>query len=202
MNNYVIGSNIKTLREKKGLTQAQLAEILNVSDKAVSRWETAKGYPDITLIEPLAKALGISVIELFSGSPVMNKNVSGNFLRSNFHICPVCGNVIHSLGEAVVSCCGMTLPPADIDETDETHKMSVELIDGEYYVTLPHEMTKQHYISFIAYVTTSKIDLVKLYPEGSAEARFFIRGDGYLYAYCNHHGLIRQKLSRRDLTKI
>ena len=64
MNPYVTGAVIKGLRERKGLTQAQLAARLQVSDKAVSRWETAKGYPDITLIEPLAQALDLSLIHI------------------------------------------------------------------------------------------------------------------------------------------
>lgn len=194
MNPYITGTTIKTLRERKNLTQMQLAEQLHVSDKAVSRWETGKGFPDVTLIEALAKALGISVAELFSGNTVQNRNISGNMLRSKFYICPICGNVVHTLGETMVSCCGMTLPAAAIDEADEAHEMQIEYIEDEYYVTIAHEMTKQHYISFIAYVTDSRVEMVKLYPEGNAAVRFLIRGDGYLYWYCNHHGLMRKKV--------
>lgn len=67
MDTYITGVTIKLLREKKGITQTQLADIIGISSKAVSKWETAKGLPDITLIEPLAKALGVSVMELISG---------------------------------------------------------------------------------------------------------------------------------------
>lgn len=197
MNTYVTGAAIKRLREAKGMTQTQLAEKLCVSDKAVSRWETGKGFPDITLIEPIAKALGISVIELFSGDFVSNRNTSGNMLRSKFYVCPVCGNVVHSIGETVVSCCGITIPATEAEDCDDDHRINVEIIDGEYYVTVSHEMTKSHYISFIAYVTTNKIEIVKLYPEGNAEASFFRRGEGYFYCYCNHHGLMRQKAERK-----
>ncbi len=66
MNQYVTGAMIRRLREKKNLTQQQLAEKLNVTAKAVSKWETNHGYPDISLVEPLANALGVSLIELFS----------------------------------------------------------------------------------------------------------------------------------------
>ena len=97
MNNYVTGSTIKTLRESKKLTQAQLAEMISVSDKAVSRCETGKGFPDISLIEPLSKALGISVIELISGDRIINKNVSSNMKGSILYVCPMCGNLIHSI---------------------------------------------------------------------------------------------------------
>ncbi len=197
MNNYITGNTIKNLREKKGLTQLQLANIINVSDKTVSRWETGKGFPDISLVQTLAEALGISVIELFSGQTVTNHNVSANMLRAGFYICPVCGNIMHSMGKAVISCCGITLPQMAVDEPDDDHKLNIEYIEDEYYITIDHEMTKQHYISFIAYVTSDRVNMVKLYPEGNAQTRFFIRGDGYIYYYCNHHGLMRQKISRK-----
>ena len=60
MNTYVTGSTIRQLREAKGLTQAELAGTLSVSAKTISKWETAKGLPDISLLEPLAAALGVS----------------------------------------------------------------------------------------------------------------------------------------------
>lgn len=198
MNNYVTGSTIKNLRESKKLTQAQLAEMISVSDKAVSRWETGKGFPDVSLLEPLSKALRISVIELISGDCITNKNISSNMQRSKFYVCPICGNVIHSMGEALVSCCGITLTCLEADKTDDSHFMNIEYIEDEMYITIKHEMTKQHYISFIAYVTTDKIEIKKLYPEGNAEARFFIRGNGEIYCYCNHHGLLKQKFQRKS----
>lgn len=197
MNTYVTGTTIKALREEKGMTQSQLAEKLCVSDKAISRWETGKGLPDISLIEPLARVLGISVIELFTGDCVSNSNVSSNMLRSKFYVCPICGNVIHSMGETVINCCGINLPPLEAEETDDSHQMKVEYVEDEYFVTVPHEMTKQHHISFLAYVTSDKLEIVKLYPEGNAQARFFIRGDGMLYCCCNHHGLMKQKIGRK-----
>ena len=98
MNQYVTGAVIKELRERAQLTQAELAAKLNVSSKTISKWETAKGYPDISLLEPIAKVFGISVTELISGNAVRNVNVAANMLRSNFYVCPVCGNVIHSMG--------------------------------------------------------------------------------------------------------
>ena len=98
MNQYVTGAIIKKLREEKGLTQSELAQKLNVSNKAVSKWETAKGYPDITLIEPLARILGVSVMELLSGNDIINQNRSFNMLRTKLYVCPVCGNVIFATG--------------------------------------------------------------------------------------------------------
>ena len=109
MNQYVTGAVIKELREKNHMTQAEIAEQLCVSDKTISKWETGKGYPDISLLEPLAKELNVSITELIAGNTVSNSNVSANMLRSKFYVCPVCGNVIHSMGEAVIHCHGKAL---------------------------------------------------------------------------------------------
>ncbi|WP_455500682.1 helix-turn-helix domain-containing protein [Gemmiger sp.] len=194
MNHYITGPAIKTLRERRGLTQAQLAEQLCVSDKTVSKWETARGLPDITLLEPLAAALRVSVPELLSGEAITNGNRSANLLRSKLYVCPVCGNILHAAGAAAVSCCGVALPPLEAETPDDAHTAKIEDIEHELYVQIPHEMTKTHYISFIAYVTGDRFELVRLYPEGDAAARFFRRGHGKLYWYCNKHGLFEQKV--------
>lgn len=194
MDNYITGATVRRLREEKGITQAQLAEQIGVSSKAVSKWETAKGLPDITLIEPLAKALGVSVMELMSGNTVVNKNISSNILRSRFYVCPLCGNIIRSTGETVVSCCGITLPALEAEDTDEFHEITVEKVEDERFITVSHEMTKNHFISFIAYLTSDRVQFVKLYPEGNAETRMQLRGRGYIYIYCNKHGLMKKKV--------
>lgn len=191
MNSYVTGSMIKKLREERNLTQSKLADIIGVSDKAVSKWETGKGLPDITLLENLAVALKVSVAELLSGETVTNGNRSFNMKRIKFYVCPVCGNVITGTGEAVVSCHGITLPPLEPEVQDEKHIISTQIIEDEYYVTVEHEMSKEHYISFIAALCDNELRLTKLYPEGNAEARFKRNRVEKLYAYCNKHGLFR-----------
>ena len=193
MNTYVTGTTIKQLREARNMTQLELAEKIGVSSKTVSKWETAKGLPDISLLQPLAQALGISLIELVNGEQITNKNISANMLRSKFYVCPLCGNVIHALGNAVVSCCGITLPPLDAEEADGDHMVTIEDVEDEHFITVHHPMTKAHYISFVAFVTSDRIQLVKLYPEGNAQTRLQLRGVGYLYYYCNRHGLFRKK---------
>ena len=194
MNTYVTGTTIRQLREARGMTQAELAEKIGVSSKTVSKWETAKGLPDITLLQPLAAALGVSVIELMNGEPIANQNVSGNMLRSKFYVCPLCGNIIHTTGAALISCCGITLPALEAEEPDDDHGVTVEHVEDEHFITVPHSMTKGHYISFIASVTSDRLQMVKLYPEGNAETRLQLRGRGYLYYYCNQHGLFRKKI--------
>lgn len=194
MDVYLTGATIKSLREKKGITQAQLADILGVSSKAVSKWETAKGLPDITLIEPLAKALSVSVMELMSGNAVINQNVSANILRSKFYVCPICNNIIRTIGDAIISCCGITLPPLEAEEIDSHHQIHIEKVEDEHFVTVDHDMTKGHFISFMAYLTSDRVQFVKFYPEGNAETRLNFRGRGYLYIHCNKHGLMKMKI--------
>lgn len=67
MDNTQFGAFIAQLRKEQGLTQKELADRLNVTDKAVSKWETGKGFPDVKLLEPLAQALGVSLVELMQG---------------------------------------------------------------------------------------------------------------------------------------
>ena len=194
MNHYVTGAAIKALREKKRLTQQQLAEKLSVSDKAVSKWETGKGFPDISLLEPLASVLQVSLPELLSGEQIINANRSANLLKSNLYVCPVCGNIFHSTGSAMISCCGVTLPPLEGEQADAAHQIQCEKIEDEIFVSTRHPMTKGHYLSFVAYCTGERFEIVKLYPESSVAVRFFSRGHGVLYWYCNHHGLFQKRI--------
>ena len=189
MNQYVTGAVIKELREKHHFTQSELAERLNVSDKTISKWETAKGYPDIALLESIAKVFGISVTELISGQAISNVNVSANMLRSKFYVCPVCGNIIHCMGEAVIQCHGVQLMPCQAEEADERHQILIQRVEDEYFVRIEHDMTKEHYISFIAALSGDTMQVIKLYPEGNAEARFNPRGVRNILFYCNQDGL-------------
>ena len=142
MNQYITGAVIKKLREKYNLTQAELAEKLSISDKTVSKWETGRGYPDISLLEAIAGVFGISIAELISGNEINNINVSANMLRSKFYVCPVCGNIIHSMGEAVIHCHGVLLTPCQAEQSDEQHKINIEITENDYYIKIDHDMTK------------------------------------------------------------
>ena len=201
MNRYVTGTVIRKLRESKGMTQEELAEKVFVSGKAVSKWETGQGFPDVSLLEPLARALDISVIELLSGEDIRNRNRAAHMGRGRFYVCPVCGNVIQTIGEAVVSCCGLTLPPCEPESAAGEHFIRTDIVEDEYYATLDHPMTKEHYISFLAAASDQGVQFVKLYPEGPAEARFKVDRVAKLYAYCNRHGLFEAKPTCRDTSK-
>ncbi len=176
------------------MTQSVLAERLGVSDKAVSKWETGNGYPDITLLEPIAKTFGVSLTELISGNTITNANVSSNMLRSKFYVCPVCGNVLHSMGRAVISCHGIDLNPLEAETADDRHEVTVSAVEDEYFVQIDHGMTKEHHISFIAALSSDRLQLVKLYPEWNAEARFKRSCIEKILFYCNRDGLYQTNL--------
>lgn len=134
------------------------------------------------------------MIELMNGESIRNANRAGNLLRSRFYVCPVCGNVLFGMGNAVVSCCGIVLPALEAEDADEDHWLKIENVEDEQFLTIDHPMTKAHYISFITFVTGDRMQLVKFYPEGNAQTRMQLRGRGWVYFYCNRHGLFRKKL--------
>ena len=194
-----VGGRVRELRAAHGMSQDDLAARVYVSRQTVSSWESGRGLPDISLVEGLAGALGVSVAELLTGEVRENANRAGNLLRTKSYVCPICGNVVTALGEGAFSCCGSQLMPQDAEDAPEEgpHAIKVERIEDEWYVTLDHPMTKNHFVSFIAYVTMDGMQLRKLYPEQSAEARFHIGSSGYLYVFCNRHGLFRVRTPRR-----
>lgn len=189
MNQYVTGTTIKKLRDQNNMTQNQLAKLLNVSDKAISKWENGRGYPDITMLESIAEVFHITVTELLSGITIQNKNISGNMLRAKFYVCPICGNIMHSLGQAVISCHGITLSPLEAELADENHLTTIDVVEDEYYVRVRHDMSKKHYISFIAGVSDNSLQMIKLYPEGNSATRLKISGVKHIFFYCNRDGL-------------
>ena len=150
--------------------------------------------PDIAIIEELAKALGTSIAELLTGDLKENENPSGNMRKTHFYVCPVCGNIITSVGQGSYSCCGITLIEPEAEESDEEHQIHIETVDNEYHVTMNHPMNKGHYISFIAYVTSDRNEIVKLYPEQDISVRFRKKGHGAVYAYCNRHGIYKRRI--------
>lgn len=195
MDQYITGGIIRAQREKNHMTQTKLAEILHISDKTISKWENGKGYPDITLLSSIATAFHISIVELLEGNAVINTNIAANILQSKFYVCPICGNVIRSIGENVLSCHGIVLPSLEAEKVDEIHHIEVTIIEDEYFIQIDHEMTKKHYISFMAALSSDRIEFVKLYPEGIAQARFKLNNVKKILFYCNQDGLFEQCMS-------
>ncbi len=189
MNRSIKGEDIRSFRLTRGMTQSELAEKIGVTDKAISKWETGRGLPDISLVNSIAQALGLSVSELFEGKQISNCNTSSNMNQAKQYVCPLCENIILSTGEALVSCCGSNLSILKPKSPDNYHTIQIERIEDELYIKVVHPMSKGHHISFILYRTDDRIEMVKLYPESEAECRFFYRRKGTLLIYCNKHGL-------------
>ncbi len=184
-----VGKLILDLRKEKGLTQKQLADAMNISDKTISKWERGLGCPDVSLLHELSEILGVNIDKILSGNLEPNNADIGNMKRIKFYTCPTCGNVLTSTGDAQISCCGRKLSPLVAKVSDENHHLNIETIENDYYITFSHDMSKSHYISFIALVTYDRVCLVKLYPEQGSEVRLPMLRRGKIYFYCSEHGL-------------
>jgi transcriptional regulator with XRE-family HTH domain len=184
-----VGRLILDLRKEKGLTQKQLAEAMNISDKTISKWERGLGCPDVSLLNELSEVLSVNIEKILLGDLVPNNTDGGNMKKIKFYICPTCGNIITSTGEAELSCCGRKLTSLIAKPIDEMHDINIETIEDDYYITFSHEMSKTHYINFIAYVAYDRVLFVRLYPEQSSEVRFPKMNGGKIYISCTQHGL-------------
>ena len=184
-----VGKLIFDLRKEKKLTQKQLANAMNISDKTISKWERGLGCPDVSLLKSLSDILGVHIEKILLGNLDPNDIDGGNMKRIKFYACPNCGNILTTTGEAAISCCGRKLLPLIAKSADDLHKINVEEIEDDFYITFKHEMTKKHYLTFFAYVTCDRVLLIKLYPEQGGEVRFPKRQRGTLYYCCKEHGL-------------
>lgn len=188
------GKLIAQLRAEKGLTQKAVAEAIGITPKTVSKWETGRGFPDVSLIPQLSGIFQVDIQKLIDGELPKPKQEAGNVKRTKFYICQQCGNILTSVGNAEILCCGRKLSPLSAQSPDDAHKLSVQLIEDDFYITFPHPMTKEHYISFISYVRFDRVLTLKLYPEQGGEARLPRMRGGRLYYYCSNHGLFELKI--------
>ena len=184
-----IGKLIADLRKSKGMTQKNLADMLGVLNKTVSKWECGLGCPDLSYWSDLSAILGVDMVQMMEGEITSNKPDSGNIDKIHFYVCPNCGNILASTGSASIFCCGRKLEKLAVTENTETFDISVEEIDTDYYITFQHPMEKEHYISFAAYVKSDRVLLNRLYPEQSPAFRIPRCCGGKLYLYCINHGL-------------
>ncbi len=192
-----VGKLILALRQEKGMTQKALADAMNISDRTISKWERGNGCPDVSLLRELSDILGVKIEKLLAGDLEPNETDGGNMKKVKFYVCPECGNILCCTGDSEIACCGRTLAPLTARPEDSEHAICVEEIEDDFYVTMQHEMSKQHYITFAAYVTYDRVLLVKLYPEQPAEIRFPKMHGGTLYVCCSEHGLIRKMKSKK-----
>lgn len=196
MDQIKIGELIRSLRTKNKLTQKQLAEQINVSNKAVSKWETGKGCPDISLLTELAAIFQIDLQTILNGEIDQKESETGNMKKLKFYVCPDCGNVITSTSEANISCCGKKLPALEVRKAEENEKLSIEDMHGEWYISSKHSMTKDHYISFVAYVNDSTAMIFKQYPEWNLQISLPLYRSGRIIWYCTKCGLLYQDIRR------
>lgn len=184
-----VGTLLLTLRKEKRLTQKQLADQMNISDKTISKWERGLGLPDVSLLGELSTIFGVNVEKILAGDLEPNCMDGGNMKKVKFYMCSDCGNILTATGEAEVSCCGRKLSALIPQPSDERHSLTVQSVENDFYITFSHEMSKEHYLNFIAYVGWDRMILVRLYPEQSGEARFPKMYGGQFYFGCNKHGL-------------
>ncbi|MDD4851411.1 MAG: helix-turn-helix domain-containing protein [Gemmiger sp.] len=194
MLNEGVGAIIRALRVERNLTQRQLAELLHVSDKAVSKWERGAGCPDISMIPAISDLLGVDAQSLINGTLAPNDFVGGNMKNTKYYVCPTCHNISLCTGNAEVSCCGKKLAAQTPQKAGEGERLAVELTEDDWFITSDHPMEKQHYISFIAFATGGSIAVYKQYPEWNLQQRIHRYGHGLLLWYCTRHGLFYQPL--------
>lgn len=184
-----MGKLILRLRKEKGMTQMQLADAMHISDKTISKWERSLGCPDISLLPKLSEILSVDIEKILLGNLKRNDKDPGNIRKIKFYMCPNCENILTATGEAEVSCCGRKLVKLTPKIADEAHGLTVTEVENDFYITFTHEMSKTHYLSFIAYVGYDRVLFLKLYPEQGGEVRFCKMYGGKLYFGCNRHGL-------------
>lgn len=194
MDNVKMGQLIRRLRKENGMTQLQLAEKLHVSDKAVSKWERGLGSPEVSLITELSGIFAVDMQNLLSGELNRNDLPGGNMKKLKLYICPDCGNLITSMTDASVTCCGRKLQAVIPIKAAESEKLSVQIIEHDFFISSDHEMTKDHYITFVALLTSDTVLLKKLYPQWDLQVRIPVFAHGRLLRHCRKHGLFYQEV--------
>ena len=194
MDNGKIGQLIYRLRKEKHLTQSQLAEKMSISDKAVSKWERGLGCPELSLLPELSKIFDVDLEKLLSGELNENEILGGNMKKLIFYICPTCGNMITSMVDTNISCCGKKLKAIQAQKASEDEQLSVEIIENDFFITSNHPMTREHYIAFIALLTGDSVMVRKQYPEWDMQVRIPIFAHGKLVWYCTKHGTFYQEV--------
>lgn len=189
-----IGMLISQLRKNKNITQKQLADKLNISDRTISKWERGGGIPDISLLSDVADFFDITIETLLNGEILSNDFIGGNMKKTRYYICKTCGNIVVSTGDVAVLCCDKKMTEETPQKALDSDKFSVEEVENDWYITSNHAMTKEHYISFVSFATGARLEIIKQYPEWNLQARIQKREHGTLYWYCTKHGLFYQYL--------
>lgn len=182
------------LRARRGFSQEQLAEKVHVTRQAVSRWETGLGSPEVSTLPRLSQVLGVDLARMLQGDLTPNDLVGGNMKKLNYYACPACGGLTFCTGAAEVSCCGRKLSPLTPRKSGAEERLRVEEVETDWFITSSHPMRKENYISFVAFATGDRLQVVKQYPEWDLQLRIPRRGHGMLLWYAQADGLLYQLL--------
>lgn len=158
----IVERNVPYLMEATGYTQEEAVSFMGAVLPTLKRWRSAE-----------------------------NQNVSANCRRSVFHVCPSCKNIVWSMGEATVNCCGNVLQPLAALRNDGALKAAVEVADGCQRIHVDHPMSKDDHLLFIACVGDDLVRIKRLYPEQEARAEFPLQGPSQVYVYGTDCGLVR-----------
>lgn len=191
------GKLLCDLRKAKGMTQKEVADILGVVPKTVSKWETGHGFPDVSTVSALADIIGVSEKTILSGDLEQNLESANNMKRTKFYVCPHCGSFLQGTGNGQVVCCGKQLEALTAVLADDERTINISEIEDDYYIEFNHAMTKEHYISFVSYVRFDRVLTIKLYPEQDCAVRFPKMYGGKIYFYCSKHGLFEYQMKSR-----
>ena len=194
MDNAKIGKLIYKLRKEQNMTQLQLAQQMNISDKTVSKWERGLGCPEVSLLPEVSKLFGVDLEKLLSGQLETNARLGGDMKKLQFYSCPNCGNIITAMTATSLSCCGRKLQPLQPKRATEHERLVVEKVEDDFYITTAHPMERGHYIAFVALLSGDSIMLRKQYPQWELQVRIPIFAHGRLLWYCNKHGLFYQEI--------
>ena len=121
-----------------------------------------------------------------------NELLGGNMKKIKFYVCPDCGNLVTSMADTSVTCCGKKLKAITPVKATGEEKLSVQMIENDFSISSEHEMTKDHYITFVALISSDTVMLKKQYPEWDLQVRIPVFAHGRLLWYCNKHGLFYQ----------
>lgn len=194
MNCIKTGHLIKSLRLEKNLTQKELADKMNLSDKTISKWERGLGSPDISLLNELSYHLNTTVENILSGDIITNERKINNMRNSKFYYCPECNNIIVSVKESSIICCSKKIMPLVANKALDNNKLYVEKIENEWFISSNHPMKKDNYIAFVALADGEEIQITQLYPEWDMQLRISGQRHGILFWYSTTEGLFYQTI--------
>ena len=146
----------------------------------------------MSIVSALADIFGVSEKTILSGDLELNLEEAGNMKRTKFYVCPSCASFFEGTGNPQIICCGKQIEALDAKALDEEHAVNISEIEGDYYIEFNHEMTKEHYVSFVAFATGDQIQLYKQFPEWALQVHIPKKKHGMLLWFDTRDGLFYQ----------